>query len=101
LFQHHVLKPTIGHQKKVNARTWNGPSNWINKYQIASSLLGSLTHCVQDPSRWVPTSSLCVLCSNEMMTWLGWWLSKFVCLATNSLGSLGLKQQLDEMVKVH
>jgi hypothetical protein len=36
-----------------------------------------------------------------MMTWLGWWLSKFVCLATNSLGSLGLKQQLDEMVKVH
>jgi hypothetical protein len=33
-----------------------------------------------------------------MITWLGWWLSKFVCRATNSLGSLGSKQQLDEMV---
>jgi hypothetical protein len=32
------------------------------------------------------------------MTWLGWLLSKFVSWTTNSLGSLGSKQQLDEMV---
>jgi hypothetical protein len=33
-----------------------------------------------------------------MLTWLGWWLYKFVCWTTNSLGSLGSNQQPDEMV---
>jgi hypothetical protein len=33
-----------------------------------------------------------------MMTWLGWWLFKFVCWATNSLGSPSSKQQPNEMV---
>jgi hypothetical protein len=35
LFQHQVPKHTIGHQKKINARIWDGLPTWINEYKVA------------------------------------------------------------------